>query len=288
MAPTDDSDPPVSLFHYNDEYESFEDLVRPNGVDTWSARDLMQALGYTSWSSFKEVIARAQKAVINSGHDVTEHFFRELVDGGEEDVRLTKFACYMAAMNASPTKPNVAAAQAYFAAMAEAVQKVVEGVEDVERLLIRSEIVEENKGLASLAKQRGAADPLDFALFQDAGYIGLYNMRRADLAKHKGLRGTDAKRIMDFMGSRELAANLFRITETKARIESSGASGNAALQDAHTRVGQQIRQTMKANTGELPENIPTAPDIKKVQQDFKATGKALVPKRKPKALGQGE
>lgn len=284
MDAEDLDDAPNTLFHFNDEYESFEDLVRENGVDTWSARDLMEALGYSNWASFRTVIGRAQKAVINSGHDVTEHFIREVNEEGREDIALTKFACYMVAMNASPSKPGVAAAQAFFATLAEAVQKLVEGAADVERLLIRSEIVEENKALAGLAKSRGAGSSLDYALFQDAGYIGLYNRNRRQLAEHKGLTGADAQRPMDFMGSRELAANLFRITETKATIESEGVTGNRQLQETHRKVGGRVRKTMKANTGELPENLPNATDIKKIRSELKRTGETLVPRRKPREL----
>lgn len=277
----------TTMFHFDSDRESFEDLARPNGTDTWSARDFMDALGYANWESFQAVIQRAQRAVINSGHEVTEHFEREAWADGTQDIRLTKFGCYMVAMNASPTKPQVAEAQSYFARLAEAVQKVISGSEDFERLLIRSELVEENKALSGMANARGASAPLDFALFVNAGYRGLYNMSRASLARYKGLDGAAAKRLMDFMGSRELAANLFRTTETKAMIEGQDIRGNAALQRTHEQVGQRVRQTMQENTDEAPENLPVEADIKKVRSDLKRTGKNLLSKS-PKRLKDGD
>lgn len=274
-------DPPAdSLFHFDEGRTSFEDLARPNGTDTWSARDFMAALGYASWESFQPVLGRAQKAVIGSGHDVTAHFQREEVLGVGHDVRLTKFACYLVAMNASPSKPQVARAQAYFATLAAVVQEVISGAGDIERVLIRSELTEENRHLSGLAKARGAATGLDFALFMDAGYRGLYNMSRRRLAEHKGLHGDAAGRLMDFMGSRELAANLFRVAETRAAIESQNIRGNAALQRTHEQVGRRVRTTMQENTGALPEDLPPAPDIKQVVSDLKRTAKALVPPKK--------
>lgn len=284
MPPPADT-PPDTLFHFDPNHESFEDRVRPNGTDTWSARELAQALGYATWESFQAVIQRAQKAVISSGHDVTLHFQREEVPGVGLDIRLTKFACYMVAMNGSATKPQVAKAQAYFATLAEVVQKVISGAGDIERVLIRAELTEENRALAGAAKAHGAVSGLDYALFMDAGYRGLYNMSCKALAAHRGLEGAAAKRLFDFMGTRELAANLFRAAETRAIIEGQNVQGNAALQHTHAEVGRRVRQTMLANTGEAPEQLKPAADMKKVLSDLKRTGKALVD---PKAAQQSK
>jgi DNA-damage-inducible protein D len=277
-SPKDLDDVPT-LFHFDDDRESFDDLVRENGVDTWSARELMEALEYSNWQGFTDVLKRAQKAVLNSQHDVDDHFKKELREDGSADYRLTRFACYMVAMNASPTKPQVARAQAYFATIAAAVQKVVKGQADIERLSVRSDVITEQKLLGGVAKEHGAVRGIDFALFQDAGYLGLYNMRRAELAAYKGLDAKSGERILDFMGSRELAANLFRIMETRAKIEADDVRGNANLQRVHREVGAKVRKTMEDISGDAPENLPMETDIKKVRADLKQTGKKLVDKK---------
>jgi len=195
------------------------------------------------------------------------------------DYKLSKFACYLVAMNGDPKIEAVAKAQAYFAAIAEAVQKYVKSAEDIERLDIRMQLRDREKGLSSAASRHGVET---YAFFQDAGYRGMYNMSLRQLRQHKGLDGKQV--LLDFMGKRELAANLFRLTETEARIENNDIRGQKPLEVAASDVGREVRAMMLRQGGAPPEDLPLRADIKKIGTDLRATHKQL---KKP-AAGKGK
>lgn len=269
------STPSNEVFHFDDDRRSFDDLSKQNGFRYWSASELMTLLGYATWDSFRAVINRALTACMSINAAVDENF-QQVVDGGRiVDYKLSKFACFLVAMNGDPKKTEVARAQAYFATIAEAIQKWISCAEDVERVEIRSHVSDHERSLHGIADKHGVEN---YPFFQNAGYRGLYNK---NISEVRALKGIDPKRSpLDFMGKRELAANLFRITETEARITLTDAHGQSALERIAERVGKEVRQTMTKDGGTPPEQLPASTDIRLIHSDLKRLDKGL---KKPDA-----
>lgn len=254
-------------FHFNTEKPDFNTLSNQNGFTYWCSRDLMHLLGYKNKDTFKKVIQKAISACTSLNIDILENFTPESGKATKE-YRLSRFACYLVAMNGDPKKPEVAKAQGYFAAIAEAFRKYVEETEDFERILIRDEISEHEKSLSSVAKKAGVSQ---YSLFQNSGYRGMYNMNINQLRK---LKGVPSKRSpLDFMGKEELAANLFRVTQTEAKIKNEALHGQQSAQKAAFIVGQKVRSTMQELSGNTPERLPPSQDIKKVKSALKSSQK---------------
>lgn len=246
--------------------ERFEGLGKPNGSKYWIESGLREALAYISPASWRGVVNRAIQACVTTGIDISEHF-RQMPDG---DRKLTRFACYLIAMNADSKKPEVAAAQVYLASLADAVHALYEQAEGVERLLIRDEVTDGQKTLASTAKAHGVEN---YAFFQNQGYLGMYNMPLGRLKDFKGL--APGKQLMDYMGKTELAANLFRITQTEEKIKNEGLRGQRALESAANNVGRTVRRTMEELSGTTPEHLPLAEPIAAVRSQLKGASKKL-------------
>lgn len=243
---------------------SFEDFKNQNGITYWWASEFMLMLGYNDMKSFRKVLDRATKAFISLNIDHLDNIIRvtRVIDGQEVmDYKLTRFACYLIAMNGDPKKPEVAMVQAYFATQTRQFELYVENNADIERLLIRDEIAEGNKSLCAVAKQAGVED---YAKFTNAGYRGMYNMLNVQLANR---RGVDKKKLFDTMGRTELAANLFRITQTEEKIKSKNIKGQSNLERTHFDVGREVRKIIQKNSGCNPEALPQEqrlPQVKKV------------------------
>lgn len=248
---------------------SFEDSGYDNGHRYWWQSDLMKLLGYDTSASFNKAVGKAMAACSTLDISIPENFThgRREVDGRDvDDCKLSRFACYLTAMNADTRKPEVARAQAYFATLAEVARRYLLQSESVERVLVREEVSDREKALTSSAHAAGVRD---FALFQNQGYRGLYNMNLKDLKQRKGI---DAKRsLLDFMGKEELAANLFRITQTDAKIRNENVKGQYRLEDAAYVVGREVRQAIEKIGGTKPENLAAADDIAKVRSGLKKT-----------------
>lgn len=202
---------------------------------------------------------------MNLGIDLTENIVPCDNPSGQKDHKLSRFACYLAAMNGDPKKAEVAQAQAYFAAFAASVQAYLEEQESVERVHIRGELRDHERSLSGIAHAAG----IDcYAFFQNAGYRGLYNM---NLTRLRSLKRVPSNRsVLDFMGSEELAANLFRITQTEAKIRNEAIRGQVRLERAAEDVGKKVRKTIKDIGGNMPENLPASPDIRQVQKNLKS------------------
>ena len=183
---------------------------------------------------------------------------------------MSRFACYLAAMNGNIKKKAVAEAQVYFARFSEACQRYLDDGEQIERVLIRKEVSKHEVTLSRTAMNAGVDD---FALFRSAGYRGLYNMDFAELKKHKGI--PEDRTPLDFMGKDELAANLFRITQTDAKIKRSGLRGQRNLEDTAEQVGKTVRDTMHKISGQRPENLPPQEDIQRVKKAIKGSSRIL-------------
>ncbi|WP_133512721.1 damage-inducible protein D, partial [Candidatus Thiosymbion oneisti] len=261
----------IEVFHFEETRPSFDDMGTDNGFRYWWASQLMEALGYESSASFNKAINKAIGACMALNIDVLENFIqakRQTKDGSRMDYRLSRFACYLTTMNADPRKSQVARAQAYFATIAEAFQRYVEESEDVERVLIRDDVTDREKSLSATAKGAGVEN---YPFFQNAGYRGMYNMNLAQLRRRKAI--PERRSPLDFMGKTELAANLFRITQTEERIRTENVRGQVNAERAAETVGKKVRQTMVELSGTLPEDLPLSEDIKEVKRSLKSTHK---------------
>ncbi|MBK1709797.1 damage-inducible protein D [Marichromatium gracile] len=269
-----------SLFHFDDGRLAFDDLGHENGFRYWWASDLRHALGYESEPPFHKALNRAMSTCAALNINIIENFVQQEreIDGRRvADYRLSRFACYLVAMNADPRKPQVASAQAYFATLAEAFARYVEEAEDVERVLIRDDVSEREKLLHGAAKRAGVDN---YAYFQSAGYRGLYNM---NLKKLRALKGVPGKRSpLDFMGKTELAANLFRITQTEEKLKADGIQGQRNAERTAESVGRKVRQTMIEISGTPPERLPSKADINEVRKSLKSTHRDLKKLDKPR------
>ena len=266
-----------NVFHFEQENLNFNDLAKDvNGFTHWSAREYMVMLGYESYEAFRKAINKAISTCTTLDIDVSENFQQTTIDVAgrpEKDFRLSRFACYLVAMNADPKKLQVAQAQAFFAATAETIRRYVDNAEDVERVLIREEVSTHEKALNSAAKTAGVSDQ-GFALFQNAGYRGMYNMNLSQLKKHKGLQQAN-RSLLDFMGKDELAANLFRLTQTELKLKNDQVCGQNNAEQVAEDVDKKVRNTMLEISGTKPEDMELAEDIKKVRTSLKQTYNGL-------------
>jgi DNA-damage-inducible protein D len=261
----------LDVFHLGRTGKTFEDFGHTNGGRFWYGRDLMALLGYQSFAAFDAAVNRAIRACATLNIPPLENF-RQIerdIDGKSgKDYELTRFACYLTTINGDVNKPQVAKAQTYFAAVAEAARQYFQDAGDVERVIIREEVSEREKSLAGVARLAGVQQ---YGLFQNAGYRGLYNL---DLWRLREIKGVELERsILDFMGKQELAANLFRITQTEAKIKNHQVRGQALLEDVAEDVGRRVRKTMIEISGTHPEALAPAEDIRKVRRGLKKTEK---------------
>ncbi|MDZ7584653.1 MAG: DNA damage-inducible protein D [Thiobacillus sp.] len=269
-------------------HETFEGIRQFDGEgnEYWVARDLQPLLEYAAWDKFKRVIEKAMEACRQSGNEVDDHFSQtaKMVDIGSgakreiEDYRLSRYACYLIVQNGDPSKPVIANGQTYFALQTrrqelndnEAFARLSE---NDKRLAIRNELAEHNKHLAAAAKDAGVETPIDYAIFQDHGYKGLYGGRGAkDIHAIKGLK--KSQKILDHMGSTELAANLFRATQTEEKLRRDQVRGKQKANQTHYEVGKKVRQTIDELGGTMPEALPTPEkSIQQIESAKKKLGK---------------
>jgi DNA-damage-inducible protein D len=262
----------ANIFHFESDKPSFEDLGVPNGSRTWREETLMSAMGYESKGAFRKAVNRAMQACLSLNIATEDNFIRV----GDE-YKFTRFACYLIAMNGDPKKDGVAAAQLYFAALADTFQSYVEHAEGVDRILVRDEMTSGMKALQGTAKLHGVEN---YAFFQNAGYRGMYNMSLPELVKRKGLNPKE--KLLDRIGKTELAANLFRVTQTEEKIRNEGLRGQRQLENAAHAVGKTVRQTMIELSGTPPEDLPIAEPIKDVRKKLKTADKRFRELDKPK------
>lgn len=250
-----------------------------NGNEFWMARQLSKALEYTDFRNFNGVIEKAKEACKNSDQAVENHIVEanEMVaigSGAERllpSYKLSRYACYLIVQNADPSKEVVALGQTYFAVQTrlQEISQMEEynrlTTEDEKRLFLRNEMAKHNIQLATAAKNAGVIEPLDYAIFQNHGYKGLYGGLDAKaIHKRKGLEKN--QQILDHMGSTELAANLFRATQTEEKLKKENIKGKQKANQTHYEVGKKIRETIQELGGEMPENLPTEDSIRKIEK----------------------
>lgn len=265
-------------------HATFEGLRQTDeeGNEFWLARQLAEVLGYSQYRHFTPVVERAREACLRSGHMIEDHIEDILtmvaIGSGAQrqvpDIRLSRYACYLIVQNGDPSKPVIANGQTYFAIQTRRQEladdeRFAQLDEDEKRLAIRNELAQHNKHLAAAARDAGVASGLDYALFQDHGYRGLYGgLSARDIHARKQLKKN--QRILDHMGSTELAANLFRATQTEDKLRREDVQGKQHANQIHHEVGRKVRQTIEDLGGTMPESLPT-PDssIQQIESEQK-------------------
>lgn len=256
-------------------HKTFEDIrhIDVDGNECWLARELAVVLEYAQWRNFLGVIAKAKTACLKAGYQVNDHFadISKMINLGKnaereiEDTVLSRYACYLVVQNGDPSKPIIANGQTYFAIQTRRQELADEAVlitlaEDQKRLQLRKEIAAHNKDLSAAADEAGVTS---YGRFHDAGYKGLYNgLGCQDIHDRKNL--AENEKILDHMGSTELAANFFRVTQAADKLRRENIQGQDAADATHFNVGKKVRQTIKELGGTMPEDLPT-PD-KSIQQ----------------------
>lgn len=237
------------------------------GGDYWMARDIQSVLGYARWENFGNIIDKARMSCESAGIDPNDHFrdVTKMMEVGKgamvptNDYFLTRYACYLIAMNGDVSKPEIATAQTYFAVQTRKQEISEQLTAEEHRIQLRERVRDRNKSLASAAKQAGVQK---FAVFQAAGYQGLYEMGLADIKRKKGISKNED--LLDRAGRTELAANEFRITQTEEKLVRDRVNTEQQAINTHREVGQEVRKTIKKIGGTMPENLPPEPSIKKL------------------------
>jgi DNA-damage-inducible protein D len=273
-------------------FESIKELDE-NGNEYWGARKLAKVLEYSDFRNFISVIEKAKEACENSGHEVENHIvdFTEMVpigSGAEREfasVKLSRYACYLIVQNADPSKEVVAQGQTYFAVQTrlQEIRQMEEynrlASEDEKRLFLRDEMKRHNIQLADAAKGAGVIEPLDYSIFQNHGYMGLYGgLDAKGIHKNKGLK--KSQNILDHMGSTELAANLFRATQTEEKLRRDNIKGKQQANKTHFDIGEKVRKTIEDIGGTMPEDLPVADSIKKLEKEKESMPLKTLKKKK--------
>ena len=258
----------------------FESIKHINeyGQEVWYARELAKVLDYKDFRNFELIIFKAMEACRNSENEISDHFgeFTEMVPIGSNAKRgfrsyqISRYGCYLIVMNGDPQKEIIAVGQTYFASKTrqqELLENYDELTDDQKRLAIRQELKDHNKSLADAAHDAGVIKPMDYAIFQNKGYQGLYGgLSRKDIHAKKQLKKNQD--ILDYMGHEELAANLFRATQTEAKLRRDHVQGKENANQTHFEVGKKVRQTIADLGGPMPENLPTpAKSIKQLERE---------------------
>jgi DNA-damage-inducible protein D len=252
----------------------FESIKKINKYqqEYWSARSLSKVLEYSDYRNFKKVIKISQLSCENSGESILNHFVEvnDMVEIGSntlrevKDIHLSRYACYLIMQNADPNKEVVALGQTYFAIQTRRQEVQDQLVEDRKRVFLRDEVTSQNKHLAHSAARAGVSN---YGMFTNYGYMGLYGgLKSQDIAKKKKIKKSQS--ILDHMGSEELAANLFRATQTDAKLKRDHIQGEAKANDAHFKVGKKVRKTIKDLGGTMPEKLSIADGISRAKERF--------------------
>lgn len=262
-----------------EEYKNFEEIkkIREDGTEYWNARELSEVLQYIQWRNFAKVIDRAKLACKNSGRNIDDDFAEvsKIVEAGAThkkviDYELSRYACYLIVQNGDPRKEVIALGQTYFAIQTRR-QEVADYFnqldEDNKRLVIRGDIKQWNQMLLEAAHNAGVITNEEYAEFQNAGYIGLYGgLTVEDIHKRKDLKCNE--KILDFMGSTELIANLFRISQTEEKLKKDKIHGCNKATETHYEVGAKVRKAIEEIGGTMPEDLPRPEkSIKQIEKE---------------------
>ena len=261
--------------------ETFENIkhISDSGEEYWLARELQKTLEYAKWENFYNVICKAKEACKNSQNLIEDHFpdIRKTIEMPKnavkeiDDIMLSRYACYLIVMNGDPRKEIIALGQTYFAVKTRQ-QEIIDNYDNLseaqKRIAIRNEIINHNKALADAASKAGVKEPVEYAIFQNFGYRGLYGgMDMKAIHAHKGLK--KSQKILDHMGSTELAANLFRATQAEEKLRRENIQGKENANKTHYEVGAKVRKTIEELGGTMPEDLPTPEkSIKQIEREI--------------------
>lgn len=251
-------------------HHDFEQIKKNDlgGIEYWEARDLMKLLEYKNWRDFQNTIDKAIQSAKKAGQSPQNHFVHagkmiKIASGSAKettreikDYKLSRYGCYLIAQNGDPRKQSIATAQTYFAIQTRRQELSQSSSDEYKRLYIREQVKKQNKKLFSTAHRAGVTD---FGKFSNMGYLGLYGLSIPKIKQKKGI-GKDE--ILDRAGSTELAANLFRITQTEEKIKRENITGQGKASITHYIVGTKVRKSIAEIGGTMPENLPSAPHIK--------------------------
>ncbi len=260
----------------------FDEIKKVNEFNNeyWSARELSKVLAYSSYRNFLIVIKKAKEACKNSNQVIHNHFVvvNKMVQTGSgakrkiKTIHLSRYACYLIVQNADPSKEVVAMGQTYFAIQTRRQEQRDDLIEDGKRVMLRGEMKKHNSSLAEAASQVGVKN---HGKFQNFGYKGLYDgLDVKEIHQKKELK--KSQKILDHMGSEELAANLFRATQTDAKLRRENVVGENEANLTHYDVGKKVRKTIQELGGTMPEELPTAEDVKKVERRLKSDEKKIL------------
>lgn len=252
--------------------DKFEDCARENGQRYWEAMQFMELLGYDSWSSFKAVIQKSMSNCLNLGIETEDVFIPIELPSGTRSYKLTRFACFLIAMQADSKKPEVAKAQIALAAIAEALLEEKLSEAGITRLEERGKLTSAEKHLGGVAKSAGIQNG-DYGIFKDSGFRGMYNMSLKKLQEYKGAES--GKTLYDFMGITELAANTFRVTQTAERMKRNNVKGLNQSSITANEVGKEVREIMLKSSGVAPEDLPLEGHISTVKKQIKSAHKVM-------------
>ena len=276
-------------------HKNFEEIkkIDENGIEYWEARELMPLLGYFKWSNFEKVVIKKAKTACKKSKQTIDYHFADVgkmikiaVGTSREttrkiqDYKLSRYACYLIAQNGDPQKQEIANAQTYFAVQTRR-QEVFQQLEKSEqRLSLRGKVKTHNKELNTTAYRAGVKN---FGKFNNAGYLGLYGMNAKSVQKKKRI-GSDS--VLDRAGATELAANLFRITQTDEKLKKEKIKGEGKATFTHIVVGQKVRKSIKDIGGTMPENLSPEPHIKQLEKQKRQLLKNRSNIKKLKAKGK--
>lgn len=269
------------------EFERIKKLDN-DGNEYWNSREFSKAIEYSDYRNFLKVVDKAKEACSKSNMDPNDHFVEitemiELGKGGKRELlslKLSRYACYLIVQNADPSKEVIANGQTYFAVQTR-LQEIKSSedynqltTEDQKRLFLRNELKKHNTQLAEAASNAGVISTYDYAIFQNHGYKGLYGgLGAKEIHAHKDLK--KSQKILDHMGSTELAANLFRATQTEEKLKRDNVNTKLDANQTHFEVGRKVRKTIKELGGTMPEDLPVTESIKKVEKSVKNSNKKI-------------
>lgn len=252
--------------------DAFEDSARENGQRYWDALQYMDMLGYENWTSFKHVIQKSMSNCLSLGIETDDVFISVTLDDGTKSFKLTRFACFLIAMQADSKKPEVIKAQVSLAALAESLLEEKLSQEGITRIEERWKLTDAEKHLGGAAKSAGIVQG-QYGIFKDAGFRGMYNMSLKELQRYKG--ADSGKTLYDYMGITELAANTFRVTQTAERMKRNNVKGLNQSSTTAVEVGKEVRDIMRRSSGTAPEDLPIEGHISTVRKQIKSTNKEM-------------
>ena len=268
-------------------FEQFENAASTiEGIECWSARDLQHLLGYAKWENFSKVIEKAKESCLQVGHNVADHFpdVRKMVKIGSgaekeiDDILLTRYACYLIAQNGDPRKPQIAFAQNYFAVQTRRAELIEQRLLESERVQARAKLQETEKKLSGILYERGVNDK-GFANIRSKGDQALFHLSTQMMKKKMGV--PDNRPVADFLPTISIKAKDFAAEMTNVNVQSKDLKGENAITKEHVDNNQAVRK-MLLDRGIVPENLPPAEDVKKVERRLKSEEKKALENKKSK------